>query len=79
MKRRRHSSNVDDDAACEDAAAVLKDEALLRHILTYVGPKEYRFIAGVSHLWKRAYMDTHKGDITTSRDHVFGHRRRIII
>ena len=60
-------------------AAVIADEGLLRKVLTFVGPKQFRFVASVNRQWNRAYSETHNGDSTTCRKYVHSSRRALSI
>ena len=63
-----HYSTMRYDSSDCWSAVLLADEALLRQVLTYVGPMQYRFVAPVNRQWKRVYDDLHYGAITTSID-----------
>ena len=58
---------------------VLADEALLRSILTYVGPKQYRFVAPVNRQWNRVYVEAHNGDTETMSKNALASRRTLLI
>ena len=60
-------------------AAVIADEGLLRKVLTFVGPKQFRFVASVNRQWNRVYSETHNGDSTTCRKYALFSRRALSI
>ena len=60
-------------------SAVIADEALLRQILEYVGPKQYRFVALVNRQWKRIHDEIHHGDTTTHFGAVLASKRTLSV
>ena len=62
----QHDSVLEEPAAVDEPAtatrgpgwsALIADEAILRKILEYVGPKQFRFVAPVNRQWKRTVGD----------------------
>ena len=59
--------------------AVLANDGLLRSILQYVGPKQFRFVAPVNWQWKRVYTQAYNGNSMTSRKHALSSTRTLSI
>ena len=82
-KTRRASRTMSRSSSSSGAAAgwkaVLANEHLLRQIFTYVGPRQYRFVAGVNHQWKQVYGEVHSSDYATSRKIAISSKRALHI